>query len=117
MCFSVSVYGNGAASAIPAARPLHSNCGSNGAFCAIWYILSMVSQTKTDHVPPSIVPIDDETHAMLDYAESAEARSKFEQARHELRNGEGITPTAEYFADLNQRISERVKNSDRKKGA
>jgi len=74
----------------------------------------MNSQTKPDHVSPSIVPIDDETHAMLDYAESAEARSKFEQARQELRNGDGIAPTAEYFADLNQRISERAKNGDRK---
>ena len=77
----------------------------------------MASQTKTGHVAPSIVPIDDQTHAMLDYAESAEARSKFEQARQELRNGEGIAPTADYFADLNQRISERAKNGDSKKVA
>jgi hypothetical protein len=49
---------------------------------------------------------------MLDYAESAEALSKFEQARQELRDGKGIAPTVEYFADLNQRISERAKKGD-----
>jgi hypothetical protein len=72
----------------------------------------MNPRTKADHVPPTIVPINDETHAMLDYAESAEALSKFEQARQELRDGKGIAPTVEYFADLNQRISERAKKGD-----
>jgi len=74
----------------------------------------MAHQTKTDYVPESIVPIDNETHAMLDYAESAEVRTKFEQARQELRDGEGIAPTAEYFADLNQRISQRAKKGSSK---
>ena len=63
----------------------------------------------------SIVPIDDDTHAMLDYAESTAAQSKLEQARQELREGKGIEPTAEYFADPNQRISERVQKPQRKR--
>ena len=58
---------------------------------------------------PVIVPVNDEVHAMLDYAESAEARPKLEKARQELRDAEGIAPTAEYFADLNRRISKRAK--------
>ena len=53
---------------------------------------------------------------MLDYAESAEARSKFEQARQELRKGEGIALTAEYFSDLNQRISQHAKKGGPKQG-
>ena len=69
----------------------------------------MTSRTALDHIPASIVPIDHETHAMLVYAETREARAKFEQARQELNEGKGIEPTAEYFADLNQRIAERAK--------
>jgi hypothetical protein len=77
----------------------------------------MAPQTEADYVPASIVPINNETHAMLDYAESTEARSKFDQARQELRDGEGIEPTAEYFADLNQRISQRAKKGGPKQEA
>jgi hypothetical protein len=74
----------------------------------------MISRAALEAVPMSIVPIDDDTRAMLDYAESTVAQSKLEQARQELHNGKGIEPTAEYFADLNQRISERVQRSQRK---
>lgn len=59
----------------------------------------------------SIVPIDDQTHAMLDYAESAEAQARIAQARQELADGMRIVPTPEYFEDLNRRISERVDGS------
>ena len=59
-----------------------------------------------------MVPIDNETHAMLDYAEGAEAQSRFSQARRELQNGEGIAPTSEYFDDLNRRISQRAKQAN-----
>ena len=69
----------------------------------------MNSRTALDHVPASIVPIDNETRAMLDYTETREAQTKFDQARQELSEGKGIEPTAEYFADLNHRISERTK--------
>ena len=71
----------------------------------------MTSRTTLENVPASIVPIDDETHAMLNYAESAEAKAIFEQARQEIAGGNGVEPTAEYFSDLNQRISDRVKNN------
>jgi hypothetical protein len=70
----------------------------------------MVSRTALDHLPASIVPIDNETHAMLEYAESAEAQSKFEEARQEIDDGKGIAPSAEYFAELNRRMSERARN-------
>jgi hypothetical protein len=71
----------------------------------------MIPRTILDHVSASIIPIDNETHAMLDYAESTEAQAKFEQPWRELREGKGIIPTPEYFADLNRRISERVRNA------
>lgn len=74
---------------------------------------NMAARTALDHLPASIVPIDNETHAMLEYAESDEARSKFEQARQEIENAQGIAPTAEYFDELNLRISERVRNASR----
>ena len=51
---------------------------------------------------------------MLDYAASAQAQSRFAQARRELRDGEGIAPTADYFEDLNQRIAQRAKKGGRK---
>jgi len=72
----------------------------------------MTPKLKEQKISPAIVPIDDETYAMLDYAEGAEAKTKLAQAREEIRNGEGIKPTPEYFADLNRRISERTKNVD-----
>ena len=78
------------------------------------YFANMISRTALDHVPASIVPIDDETHAMLNYAESTGAQGKFEQARQEIAQGKGIEPTAEYFAELNQRVSHRAKNSNSK---
>ncbi len=73
----------------------------------------MTLRTTLENVPASIVPIDDATHAILSYAKSAEADEIFEQARQEIVTGHGIEPTAEYFADLNRRISERVKNTNK----
>jgi hypothetical protein len=65
--------------------------------------------TKTsDNFSPSIVPIDSETSAMLDYAESAAAKIKIENARDEIKRGEAILPTPDYFADLNRRIGNRA---------
>jgi len=72
----------------------------------------MVIKLNEQQIPPSIVPIDDETYAMLDYAESAEAKTKLAHARQEIQRGEGIAPSPEYFADLNHRISERTKNEN-----
>lgn len=71
----------------------------------------MTSRTTLENTPSSIVPINGETHAMLAYAESPEAQAAFEQARQEIADGNGIEPTAEYFTDLNRRISERVKSA------
>jgi tRNA G37 N-methylase TrmD len=55
-----------------------------------------------------IVPLNDETRAMLDYASSPDGRAKIEKGRQEIRDGKGIIVTAGYFEDLNQRISERT---------
>jgi len=68
----------------------------------------MSIKTKEKHASPSIVPIDHETLEMLDYAESAAAKIKIENARDEIKRGEGISPTPDYFADLNRRIGNRV---------
>jgi hypothetical protein len=78
----------------------------------IWYTLLMASKTTGKENSPSIVPIDAETYAMLDYAERPEAQAKFERAREELHDGKGIEPTPDYFANLNRRMSQRGKNGD-----
>jgi hypothetical protein len=77
----------------------------------------VTTKSTVQQAPPSIVPIDRETYAMLDYAESAGAQSKFEKARQEIRDGAGISPSPQYFADLNRRISERVKNGNSQREA
>jgi hypothetical protein len=82
----------------------------HGHFRTMWYSFSMTS-TKADYIPQSIVPIDGETRAILDYAESVEARLKFRKARQEIDGGKGIEPTADYFTELNRRISERARNT------
>jgi hypothetical protein len=60
---------------------------------------------------PAVVPVNDETRAMLNYAASPESRAKIERARQELREGEGISVTDGYFDKLNQRIDDRAKKS------
>ena len=55
-----------------------------------------------------IVPLNDETRAMLDYASSPDGRAKIEKGRQEIREGKGIVGSANYFAELNRRISERA---------
>jgi hypothetical protein len=66
----------------------------------------MKTDIKSTSLPP-IIPIDDETRAMLDYASSPEGRAKIEKGRQEIREGKGIIGSASYFAELNRRISER----------
>ena len=56
----------------------------------------------------AIVPLNDETRAMLDYASSPDGRAKIEKGRQEIREGKGIVGSASYFAELNRRISERA---------
>jgi hypothetical protein len=67
----------------------------------------MQTRTTLSALPP-IIPVNDETRAMLEYATSPEGRTKIEKGRQEIRNGKGIVATPGYFASLGQRISERV---------
>ena len=67
----------------------------------------MKTDIKSISLPP-IIPIDDETRAMLDYASSPEGRAKIENGRQEIHEGKGIVGSASYFTELNQRISERA---------
>ena len=49
----------------------------------------MKAQTQTDFEFLPVVPIDDDTRAMLTYAASQEGRAHIEQARRELQEGNG----------------------------
>ncbi len=77
------------------------------------YIFIMSAKPKSIISPPVVVPVDDETRAMLNYAASAEGRAKIERAHQELREGKGIVATESYFEKLNRRISDRVKKGGR----
>ena len=57
---------------------------------------------------PVIVPVDDETRAMLAYADSPDGRAKIEKARQEIRDGKGIEVTPQMFKELDERVSKRV---------
>jgi hypothetical protein len=72
------------------------------------YNPTMATNTKTPNPIPTVVPVNDETRAILDYATSPAGRAKIEQARQELRDGRGITVTDSYFEDLNRRVDERM---------
>jgi hypothetical protein len=67
----------------------------------------MKTDIKSISLPP-IIPLNDETRAMLDYASSPEGRAKIQKGRQEIRDGKGIVGSANYFAELNRRISERA---------
>jgi hypothetical protein len=67
----------------------------------------MKAQTRADFEFLPIVPIDDDTRAMLAYAASPEGRAHIEQARRELQEGKGIIITPDYFDDMKQRIAKR----------
>jgi hypothetical protein len=68
----------------------------------------MKTRAKSQADLPSIVPMNEETRAMLAYAESAGGRAKIDKARQEIRDGKGMVITPAYSADLNRRISARV---------
>jgi len=70
--------------------------------------MAMSTKPKSVAVPPAVVPVNDETRAMLNYAASPEGRAKIERARQELREGKGIAVTDAYFDKLNRRIADRV---------
>ena len=71
----------------------------------------MKSQVDTDIRVLPVVPMDNDTRAMLAYAESPEGRARIEQARRELNSGEGIVVSPAYFDNLNRRIDKRRKGA------
>ena len=82
----------------------------------VLYYAHMEMKTQSSSFPP-IIPANDETRAMLDYASSREGRAKIENARQEIRAGNGIAATRDFFANLSRRISERVARSRAARGA
>lgn len=68
-------------------------------------------QTRTDFEFLPIVPIDDDTRAMLAYAASSEGRVHIEQARRELQEGKGIIITPGYFDEMKKRVAKRRKGA------
>ena len=71
----------------------------------------MNTQTQTDFEFLPVVPIDDDTRAMLAYAASPEGRTYIEQARRELQEGKGIIVTPGYFDEMKRRVAERRKGA------
>ncbi len=71
----------------------------------------MKVQTRADFEFLPIVPIDDDTRAMLAYAASSEGRSHIEQARQELQEGKGIVITPGYFDKMKRRVANRRKGA------
>ena len=69
----------------------------------------MKAQTQTEFLP--IIPIDDDTRAMLAYAASMDGRAHIEQARRELQEGKGIIITPGYFDEMKRRIAQRRKGA------
>jgi hypothetical protein len=63
----------------------------------ICYTYIMKAQIQTDFAFLPVVPIDDDTRAMLAYAASPEGRARIEHARKELQEGKGIVVTPGYF--------------------
>ena len=64
---------------------------------------------------PVIVPVDDETRAMLDYANSPEGRAKIENARQEIKDGKSGEMNAAFFEKLDRDVTERVARRRAKK--
>ncbi len=71
----------------------------------------MKAQTQTDFELLPVVPIDDDTRAMLAYAASPEGRARIEHARRELQEGKGIVITPGYFDEMKRRVAERRKGA------
>ena len=64
---------------------------------------------------PVIVPVDDETRAMLDYANSPEGRAKIEKARQEIKDGKYGEMNAAFFKELDRDVTARVARRRAKK--
>ena len=71
----------------------------------------MKARTQTDVEFLPVVPIDDDTRAMLAYAASPQGRAHIEQARRELQEGKGIVVTPGYFDEMKWRIANRRKGA------
>ena len=71
----------------------------------------MNAQIQTDFEFLPVVPIDDDTRAMLTYAASPEGRAHIEQARRELQEGKGIIVTSGYFDEMKRRVANRRKGA------
>ncbi len=68
-------------------------------------ICAEATQTDIEFLP--IIPIDDDTRAMLAYAASPEGRARIKQARQELEDGKGIIVTPGYFDEMKRRVAQR----------
>jgi hypothetical protein len=64
--------------------------------------------TKLAPELPVVIPVDDETRAMLNYAASPEGRARIDKARQEIRDGKFVTVGPGYFDEMNRRVAERV---------
>ena len=71
----------------------------------------MKTQNQTDFEFLPVVPIDDDTRAMLAYAASMDGRAHIEQARQELQEGKGIIITPGYFVEMRRRVANRRKGA------
>jgi hypothetical protein len=71
--------------------------------------MNALTQTNIEFLP--VVPIDDDTSAMLAYVASPEGRARIEQARRELQEGKGIVVTPGYFDEMKRRVAERRKGA------
>jgi hypothetical protein len=77
----------------------------------VCYTCAMKAQTQTDFELLPVVPIDDDTRAMLAYAASSQGRARIEQARRELQEGKGIIVTPGYFDEMKRRIAQHRKGA------
>jgi hypothetical protein len=77
----------------------------------VCYTSAMNAQTQTEFEFLPIIPIDDDTRAMLAYAASSEGRAHIEQARQELQEGKGIIITPGYFEEMRRRVANRRKGA------
>ncbi len=89
--------------------PISKNIDALCSNLLICYTYIMKTQTKTDFAFLPVIPIDDDTRAMLAYAASPEGRARIEQARRELQGGKGIIVTPGYFDEMKRRVAERRK--------
>lgn len=62
--------------------------------------------TKLAPDAPVVIPVDEETRALLNYAASPEGRAKIDTARQEIRDGKFVTVTPGYFEAMKRRTHE-----------